>query len=170
MLPHPHAPKWCSWSRDGGATRLVGITWGPCRNHPGPPMDDLLTFLPSSPGVPSSPWEQRLPVSAHSTISTWVQTEGWLRTWGFFAKSSPCLMLYWDRYPSASWESPKVNPCFPYSHSCHSGQVCHPHRVCPGRKKKGSEPPGYPPARGTSSQCLDLTGASRCMEGELGTR
>lgn len=27
-------------------------------------MDHLLTFLPSSPGVPSSPWEQRLPVSA----------------------------------------------------------------------------------------------------------
>lgn len=26
-------------------------------------MDHLLTFLPSSPGVPSAPWEQRLPVS-----------------------------------------------------------------------------------------------------------
>lgn len=33
-------------------------------------MDHLLTFLPSSPGVPSSPWEKRLPVSAPLNMGT----------------------------------------------------------------------------------------------------
>lgn len=40
-----------------------------CRDHVGtmqaPPRTWLLTFLPSSPGVPSSPWGHRLSVNTH---------------------------------------------------------------------------------------------------------
>lgn len=53
--------------------RMVLLVWAgwshqACGDHKGttqePPVDHLLTFLPSSPGVPSSPWEQRLPVNS----------------------------------------------------------------------------------------------------------
>lgn len=114
--------------------------WGSHGDHAGttqePLVDHLLTFLPSSPGVPSSPWGQRLPVSAPLTHLSMGTNRGMAQSMGVLCHSSPCLMLYWDHYPSASWESPKVKPCFPYSHSCRSGQVCHPHQVCPGRKKR----------------------------------
>lgn len=36
--------------------------------------------------------------------------------------------------------TPKPNPML-YSHSCHLGQVCHRHRVFPGRKERQSEEP-----------------------------
>lgn len=158
------APGWCSWSGQGGATRLAGITGGPHRNNPWitslPFSHPLLVshLLPGNKGCLSVP---------HSTLSTWVQTQGCLRAGGFLATSSPCLMLYWDHYPSASWESPRVKLCFPYSHSCHSGQVCHPHQVCPGRKRKAVR---EALRLSTSQGCLGPTGASRCMEGGAGHR
>lgn len=61
-----------------GRVEPLGL-WGSHGDRAGtpqePPVDHLLTFLPSSPGVPSSPWEQRPPVSAplnhFSTSTNW---------------------------------------------------------------------------------------------------
>lgn len=135
MLPHLRDPRDAPGLAQGRATGSVKTMQAP---HPG-----LLTFLPSSPGVPSSPWGHRLSVSTQlnlpSTGTAWDtdHTRDTAQSMGTLCCVSP-LPLCWTGVNSP-WEPqviPKSKSCSPYSRSCRWGQVCHHHRVCPGRKQQ----------------------------------
>lgn len=146
----------------------MGTMQGPHRNHPWiislPFSHPLLVshLLPGNKDCLSAP---------HSTISTWVQTRGWLRAWGFFATSFPCLMLYRDHYSSAFWESPIVKTCFPLLTFLPFSPGLPSSPGLPWQEKKGSEgapqalhQPGAPAARSAWAP-LEPQGA---WKGELG--
>jgi len=86
----------------------------------GPSGAQLLTFLPSSPGVPSSPWGHKLPVSTQldhlGTGTAWdgngQQGHGSERG-GSLPHSPLAFVLYWDHQPSGPPGEPQSQAPLP---------------------------------------------------------
>lgn len=74
MLALTYAPKWCG---DRDRRKEPPDVRGHAGTTQGPLGAQLLTFLPSTPGVPSSPWGHRLPVNDLTTGTVWAKDRHW---------------------------------------------------------------------------------------------